>query len=262
MPGIDKQACYAYCSGMLPAKAAEILFGSRADHRTLSSAEVKAVFRRRAHQLHPDTRADGHHTSSVVFSELVAARDVLLEHLVQVATPPKPHTVRPSTPSSHQGGGYPFHVVRPRQQPQQPDKLPHKSHERYYGGVFPTYPLKFGQFLYFSGAISWQDLVRGMRWQREQRPVYGELAVMWGWLNDNDVRAIRAATDIPGVFGERATVLGLLTEKQANFLARHQHHSQPRLGEYFIKNRLLTERDVKEWLRKLDSHNRSCSRRQ
>lgn len=248
--------------GMHPSKAAEILFGMRADHRSLSAAEVKAVFRRRAHQLHPDTRTDGHHTPSVVFSELVTARDVLLDHLVQAAAPPKPQTIRPSQPSTHQGGGYPFHIVRPRQQKPHSEKLPQKSHERYYSGVFPTYPVKFGQFLYFSGVISWQDLVRGMRWQREQRPAFGELAVMWGWLCEKDVRAIRAATDIPGVFGERATALGLLTEKQANFLARHQHHSQPRLGEYFIRNRLLTERDVKDWLRKLECHNRACSRDQ
>lgn len=140
------------------------------------------------------------------------------------------------------------------------EKIPKKEHERYYSGVFPTYKLKFGQFLYFAAVISWQDLVRGIRWQRDQRPPYGEIAKAWGWLTDKDIQIIRAATDIPGVFGEKAVSLGLLTPKQAAFLVRHQHHSQPRLGEYFVKERILLPNEINQHLKAMQRHNTSIER--
>lgn len=61
---------------------------------------------------------------------------------------------------------------------------------------------------------------------RDQRPPYGEIAKAWGWLNDKDIQIVRAATDIPGVFGEKAIALGFLSPKQAAFLVR-QSTPQP-----------------------------------
>ena len=213
---------------MHPSDAVKMLFGEATDLRRVTAAEVKSAFRRRVRTLHPDSAQSVSQHCGDAVSSLISARDILIEHLAAAQKKAAgPASARPSNPFSTYSRPTIVKPVRPVV-----EKLSKKEHERYYTGVFPTYKLKFGQFLYFAAEISWQDLVRGMRWQRDQRPPYGEIAKAWGWLTDKDIQLVRAATDIPGVFGEKAVTLGLLTPKQAAFLVRHQHHSQPRLGEY------------------------------
>jgi hypothetical protein len=241
---------------MHPSDAVRLLFGEAADLRRVTAAEVKSAFRRRVRMFHPDAARTATQHSGEAVSSLVSARDILIEHLRSVAE----KAVRPDL-ARHQGTT----TVYPRPtvvRPVRPvvEKLPKKEHERYYSGVFPTYTLKFGQFLYFCGEVSWQDLVRAMRWQRDQRPAYGEIGKAWGWLADKDIQVIRAATELPGMFGERAVALGLLTEKQASFLLRHQHHSQPRLGQFFVKERILLPNEVTRLLTLLQRHNTSIAR--
>ncbi len=240
---------------MHPSDAVRILFGEAADLRRVTAAEVKSAFRRRVRMFHPDAvRGVTQHSGDAV-SSLVSARDILIEHL---AVAPKKAAGSAAAKSSNPSSTY----TRPTiVKPVRPvvEKIPKKEHERYYSGVFPTYKLKFGQFLYFAGEISWQDLVRAMRWQRDQRPAYGEIAKAWGWLTDKDIHFIRAATDIPGLFGEKAVTLGLLTPKQATFLVRHQHHSQPRLGEYFLKEKILLSHEVTQLLAALQRNNNSIT---
>ncbi len=241
---------------MQPFDAVKILFGESVDLRRVTSADVKSAFRRRVRMLHPDSgRSMSQHCGEAV-SSLVSARDLLVEHLQsaqQRAAGPPPV----KQPTAAPGFTRPTIVRPPRPVV---EKIPKKVDERYYAGVFPTYKLKFGQFLYFCGEVSWQDLVRGMRWQRDQRPPYGEIAKAWGWLTDKDIQAVRAATELPGVFGEKAVALGLLTEKQAAFLVRHQHHCQPRLGEFFVKERVLLPIEVTRLLAAMERHNMSIER--
>ncbi len=207
--------------------------------------------------IHPDAANTAVQHSGAAVSSLVSARDALIKHL-QSRQP------RPARPAFNQSSPVAARtVVRPtivRPVRTEPEKAPKKDHERYYKGLFPTYKLKMGQFLYFAGEISWQDLVRAMRWQRDQRPAYGEMAKAWGWLTDRDIAAVRAATDLPGMFGERAVALGLLSEKQAAFLVRHQHHCQPRLGDYFVRERLLLPQELNRLLAALNRHNASIER--
>lgn len=241
---------------MQPFDAARILFGESADLRRVTTADVKSAFRRRVRTLHPDSARNLSQHSGEAVSSLVYARDILIEHLK--SNQKKAAGPSPSNPSD----AFKTYVRPTVVRPVRPvvEKLPKKENERYYSGVFPTYKLKFGQFLYFAGEISWQDLVRGMRWQRDQRPPYGEIAKAWGWMTDRDIQTVRSATELPGVFGERAVALGLLTEKQAAFLVRHQHHCQPRLGQYFVKERILLEIEVTRLLASMQRHNASIER--
>lgn len=241
---------------MHPSDAVRLLFGEAADLRRVTTAEVKSAFRRRVRMFHPDAAKGITQHSGDAVSSLVSARDTLIAHLqtAHEAASRQAQARQHTTQTSY---------VRPTVvKPLRPvvEKKAKKEHERYYSGVFPTYKLKFGQFLYFAGEISWQDLVRAMRWQRDQRPPYGEIAKAWGWLTDKDVQVIRAATELPGMFGERAVALGLLSEKQASFLLRHQHHSQPRLGQFFVQERILLPHEVTRLLTLLQRHNTSIAR--
>lgn len=242
---------------MHPSDAVQLLFGNATDLYRVTPAEVKSAFRRRIRMIHPDAAKAALQHSGAAVSSLVSARDILIKHLQSKQPRPARPAFNQSSPASARTGVRPTVVrtVKP-----EPKKVPKKEHERYYRGVFPTYKLKLGQFLYFAGEISWQDLVRAMRWQRDQRPAYGEIAKAWGWLNDRDIAAVRAATDLPGMFGERAVALGLLSAKQAAFLVRHQHHCQPRLGDYFVRERLLLSQELNRLLAALNRHNASVER--
>jgi hypothetical protein len=128
--------------------------------------------------------------------------------------------------------------------------------EQYYSGPMPTIELKLGLFLYYSGVVSYQAVVRALIWQRSLRPLIGDFACQWGWLTDKDVSAILAATDIVGSFGERALAMGLLTQSQLNLILLHQRSRQQPIGSYFVEQNLLTELTLRHHLRALDRHNK------
>ncbi len=127
--------------------------------------------------------------------------------------------------------------------------------EQYYQGPFPTIELKLGLYLYYCGVVSYQAVVRAMIWQRDQRPPLGDFARSWGWLDEADVAAILAATEIVGSFGERALALGLLTQSQLNLLLLHQRSMQRQLGCYFVEQGMMSELTLRQHLRGLARHN-------
>lgn len=127
--------------------------------------------------------------------------------------------------------------------------------EQYYQGPFPTIELKLGLYLYYSGVVSYQAVVRGLIWQRDQRPPLGDFARQWGWLSEADVAAILAATEIVGSFGERAVELGLLTQSQLNLIVLHQRSMQQQIGRYFVEQGLVSELKLREHLRGMARHN-------
>lgn len=127
--------------------------------------------------------------------------------------------------------------------------------EQYYQGPFPTIELKLGLYLYYSGVVSYQAVVRAMIWQRDQRPPLGDFARHWGWLNEADVSAVLAATEIVGSFGERAVALGLLTQSQLNLILLHQRSMQQQIGRYFVEQGLMSELTLRQHLRGLARHN-------
>jgi len=132
---------------------------------------------------------------------------------------------------------------------------PRKPDEQYYEGPFPTIELKLGLYLYYRGVVSYQEVVRALMWQRDMRPPLGDFARQWGWLNEADVSAILAATDIVGSFGERAVAVGLLTQSQLNLILLHQKSMQQPIGSYFVSRALLSELTLRQHLRDLARHN-------
>jgi hypothetical protein len=127
--------------------------------------------------------------------------------------------------------------------------------EQFYTGPFPTIELKLGLYLYYRGVVSYQEVVRAIMWQRSLRPPLGDFARQWGWLNDADVSAILAATEIVGSFGERAVAVGLLTQSQLNLILLHQRSMQQPIGRYFVSRSLLAELTLRQHLRDLARHN-------
>jgi len=226
----------------------------------LDLQHLKSAFRARAKEYHPDSCIDladsAHHAEQ--FRLVTAAYEQLAAHLQEKGALMLRHSKPAGRPLTHSG----FHprsstALRPRYNPRQNAR---KQGEQYYHGPLPTFRVKTGLYLYYRSAVSYQDLVKAIIWQRAMRPPFGELACSWGWLTPYFVSVICSATDIPGSFGERALKLGLLNESQIRVILLHQRTLQSPIGRYFVENGIIAERELHNYLRELVQHNKSVQR--
>ena len=118
----------------------------------------------------------------------------------------------------------------------------------------------FGLYLVHRGIISHQALVKGLVWQRRQRPFVGAIATKWGWLDAEKVQEILEDRSLSGRFGEKAVLLNLLTPFQVKTLLRHQRNQQQRLGMFFVKQGYITRIQLNHLLREFRDHNRRAAK--
>jgi hypothetical protein len=136
-----------------------------------------------------------------------------------------------------------------------------RAEPRFYRGELPAKVLRIGEFLYFSGRVSWQDFMAALNWQKRQRPTFGEIAMEWNLLSQEDVVAVMADRNFAEPFGEAAIRKGLLTRFWVNAILKRQSKMQPRLGRYFVEQRMLTRRQLNRALEGLKTHNRRVLKR-
>lgn len=120
----------------------------------------------------------------------------------------------------------------------------------------PAIPLEFGMYAYYLGKISYRDLIEALVWQRRQRPVLGEIARRWGWLDEDQVRQVCQYRGQALRFGKKALEMGLLSGLQVDTLIRHQRNLQQRIGAYFIDKGLMTIAEADRLAHDLRVHNR------
>lgn len=226
--------------------ACRVLFGndlqiSRDFLRYLQPAGAQSAFRQMAKKTHPDK----HHNApagfklrqSQLFQDVNQAHKLLQNYLRQrdLCT----------TPAAQ----YPQYRGRPASHRSEPRPRPFSA-----TGKIPARPLQFGQYLYYRGLISFRTLACALVWQRQQRPVLGQVAQRWGWLDADGVRQILDCR-ILGRFGERAEHLGLLNGLQVRALLLHQRTRQHKIGVYFVEQGIFSEADLEHLLACLAAHN-------
>ncbi len=157
-------------------KACESLFGTDIDVsveflRYLKPAGVRAAYRKKAMETHPDRAAvlDGQADFMADrFKEISLAYRLLSEFLAA----PEKYSL------DEQGALY----RRRRTRPAARADAAAPPAEPLYTGRIPARRLLFGQYLYYAGRISLSALVKAVVWQRLQRPSVGALAQSWaGW---------------------------------------------------------------------------------
>jgi len=223
--------------------ACRVLFGSdlqisRDFLRYLQPAGAQSAFRQMAKKTHPDK----HHNAP----ELVKSRQSQLFQDVNQAHKLLQNYLRQRDLFAARATQYPS---RPASQRNEPRPRPFTSN-----GKIPARPLQFGQYLYYRGLISFRTLACALVWQRQQRPVLGQIAQRWGWLASADVRQILNCR-IRGRFGERAEHLGLLNTLQVRALLLHQRTRQLKLGTYFIEQGIFSAEELERLLACLAAHN-------
>ncbi len=140
---------------------------------------------------------------------------------------------------------------------------PKSASELRYRGSIPNRTLLTGQFLYYSGMISWRTLIQAICWQQRQRPRIGEIAHQWGILTTYDInnilieRAWERGYDYK--FADYALHKGYITSFEHMALLGKQHRLQRPIGEYFIGKKILSPQDLRRILHELTLHNRNMT---
>jgi hypothetical protein len=250
-------------------RAGRVLFGPAfAAHGAAWRAALKATYRRRAMETHPDrARSLGRPERELAreFKDVADAYRVLslvgagpLPRIVRPPAPPRPRPQRARAPTPADA-----RVERPPQ-PAEPRPPSRADGPRVRVGVrpedLPQRRLRFAEFLYYSGRVGWSDLVEAIAWQRAQRPPVGRIAVDLGFLEPEDVPVLlerrRRAASAGGLpFGEWAVREGYLTSFQLLAVLGRQLRLQRPIGQFFVERGLLDPDDVDLVRRRILRHN-------
>ena len=232
-------------------KACESLFGTDIDVsveflRYLKPAGVKAAFRKKALETHPDRAImlDGKVDSlEKRFKEINLAYQLLQGFM---SCPWKYHL------------GEDGSLYRRKTWPTKP--APTKTYDvtknTKHTGRIPQRKLLLGQYLYYSGQIPLTTLIRAIVWQRIQRPSIGSLAVRWEWLDQADVMDILHERRRGEKFGECALRRGHLSKYKLVLLLDRQRMLQPKIGNYFIKEKIMPSYKINKLVEELKVHNK------
>lgn len=202
---------------------------------------VKAAYRLKAKEAHPDRFAGSspriHKQQTAFFQEVNKAYDLLRSFFQE-----RDQTGRQQPKSS----GYKSAKTKPRRHAQSSQKKSYRIPER---------SLEFGHYLYHRGLISYSQLINALVWQRQQRPVLGELAVNLGWLKKEDTLQVTRQRGPYARFGERAIRMGLLSPGQVKALILHQRTMHKKLGQYFVEKGLISSDEIEHFAQKHREHN-------
>ncbi len=236
-------------------RACGILFGPEVKpsldfFKYLQPSGLKAAYRKKALETHPDRAGsvgEDADKMAALFMEATSAYHHLLPVILsngamlsggRVASNQKPESGYASR-SAHQK---------------------ERSDHFYKGGV-PRRNLLIGQFLYYSGIISWKTLIDAIVWQRRQRPLIGQIALKWNKLSERDIQRILMRRRLGEKFGECAARTGFLTRFEVLTLLGLQSRRQCLIGEYFLRQNLLHVHEMEKMVQKQQVHNRRISYR-
>ncbi len=229
--------------------ACDLLFGSKVEIsldflKYLEPSGLRSAYRKRALETHPDrAKALGRDEAKMGdrFREVTLAYEKLIPIVgnkgavpVQSRSSAKINNEKPNT----------------RRQANR------DFSELFYTQKIPKRELLLGQFLYYSGLISWRTLIRAITWQRRQRPLIGQIALDWEMISNHEIQRILMRSNIKGKFGERAIRLGYLSRFQLMALLGKQRNLQRPIGEFFVNEGILRFQDMEVMTERQKIHNR------
>jgi len=267
-------------------RACEVIFGPELDISRdfleyIQLSGVKAAYRKRALETHPDRFAAADHAaaegqSGAVFHDVQQAYESLRQYLEardrgfklpgrrpvppgsgNTARQPRRNTGRGTGCNAGQGAATGFKAGRDTTGTPRCFKNIDQLHQ----GPLPNRRLELGQFLYYSGLASWRTIVKALAWQRGRRPRIGEISRRFGLLSEQDVARVLRHQQPGQRFGEAAQAMGLLTEPQVRLLLQTQKRLQHKFGEYFLKEKILTPGKLARLLTALHRHNNRMHRK-
>lgn len=239
-------------------RACRILFGpetaiSRDFFVRLQPSGISKAFKKKALAVHPDRLITANEEAKKkgieLFIEAQWARERLILFCKSRDSARQCRSKGAWSPATAAHG----HAAHPCRDRRYTDGRIHS--DRLYAGVLPQRSLLFGEFLYYSGIISWKTFIEAIVWQRRQRPRFGTIALQWRYLTEREIGTILVARQFSESMGEAALRMGLLSPLQVNTILYYQRLLQRRIGEYFVEHGCLTSERVETLLRKCKRHN-------
>ena len=225
---------------------------------SVQESDVKRAFRKKAMQTHPDrfgaTGAEQQKRCSERFIAVNNAYEVLNAYLKSRDKGFAPR--QPDATANRQRGAHQSCRKRPNQssahaKAQSRDAYTHSFWQK----SVPHRHLRFGEFLYYSGAIPWKSLIGALAWQGRQRPRIGEIAQRWRWLDESQITGVLKNRNPGQRIGELLLNHGMISSFQLTVLLWQQQKAQKPIGEYFVQKRLLSEHRVQDFLHRQQVHN-------
>ena len=229
--------------------ACRVLFGPEARPggeflAGLDTAMLRRQFRRQAMDVHPDRAAAlRRHPAALAeaFMKVEAAYRTLCKHLdagtraAQVSPSTARSTAAPTarTAEAHRGP----------QVPKATHAAPAQG-DHFWSGPIPSRTLRLGEYLYYTGRISWMNLIRALAWQARQRPRFGQVATRLGYLSPELIAEALSRRQSQERIGEVALRLRLLTRLQQQVVLDAQSRGGSRIGSYFVQSGLLPQSDL------------------
>ena len=126
---------------------------------------------------------------------------------------------------------------------------------QFYKGILPPKILRFAEYLYYTGEISWEELIHAIVWQYRNRPKLGELAESMGFLDNRQVLQIIKKRKLTETFGHAAVRLGMVERKTLDQLVRAQRMIGLPIGKYFTDRDIFSEEQLQQKLMSFRRHN-------
>jgi hypothetical protein len=232
--------------------ACNVLFGPEVNVsidfiRYLQMPGLKSAYREKALENHPDRAVALACPPSALeerFKEINAAYRELHDYL---ENPRGFQLIDDRSHNTHR---------RSKPQAKKTESSPEGFSHRFFGGTVPKRVLLFGQYVYYQGFISYRQLIDAIVWQKIRRPLCGSIAVRWGWLGEDEIREILGQRRRGEKFGESALRGGYLTSDELRTILGRQCLLQPRIGKYFVEQRILPVSVVETMAAELRRHNR------
>jgi len=208
----------------------------------LQPSGIKDAYRCQAFKTHPDRAAaldqdeeflnDRFKTLTQAYERLIAAVKGNGRVLMQQSKPRTPER-RPEY----------------RKPTKKPNPYPKNDHFYSKKGAVPKRKLLIGQYLYYSGYISWNTLIEVIVRQRRDRPPIGQIAANWGLIDSDQLQYILANRKFSEKFGDYAVRNEYFTQRNLLALLYKQKKLQRPIGHYLVKYGLrldVLDRLVKE----------------
>ncbi|MBI5069549.1 MAG: molecular chaperone DnaJ [Deltaproteobacteria bacterium] len=223
--------------------------------------QLKRTYKKRVLETHPDrAQALGRSEAELAreFHALAEAYRLLVE--APVTAPRRAPSRSPSrTRSAPRQAAQPRAKKGPARPAAEPPRGRARVHVAFSGHGLPRRRLRFAEYLFYSGRVTWEALVQAVAWQRRQRPPVGRIAVQYGFLTSEQVSEILAARHADGrfrvPFGTYAVERGYLRPLQRLALLGTQARLQRRIGQYFVERGLISEEEIEGLKAALWRHN-------
>jgi hypothetical protein len=240
-------------------RACRILFGLEVsvNHnflRHLRPPRIKTAFRKKALLIHPDRLAMSDEKTRGKYTALFIETKWAYDHLRNFC-------------KDRDRGRFLFSgrnriIKKPQQtfkkpyhQSMKPER-PKRFHTSwYYTGYMPQRKLLFGEFLFYSQIIPWNEFIKAIIMQRKGRPRFGDIASRWLYLTEAEIEIIVSNKKCLELIGEAARRMDILNQVQVGAVLYYQRFVQKPIGEYLIESGFIKKFRIDTHLQNFLHHN-------